>query len=105
MPAASSFWRRSSRSRLRVVPLAQLLLDGLQLLAQVKLALALRKLALHLRLDASAQLHQFQLAGQVAVHFVQPRLAIGLLEQFLAFRRFQGGQGSRNPSRPAGPVP
>ena len=48
------------------VALAELLLDGLQLLAQIELALALRELALHLRLDAAAQLQQLALAREVA---------------------------------------
>ena len=60
---------------LRIVALAQFLLDGLQLLAQIELALALRKLALHLRLDLPAQFEQFQFARQVAVDLVQARAA------------------------------
>ena len=55
----------------RLVAFAQFFLDGLQLLAQIELALALRELPLHLRLNAAAQLEQFQLARQVAVDLVR----------------------------------
>ena len=47
-----------------VVGLAELLLDGLQLLAQVVLALALAHLGLHLRLDLRAQLEDLDLLGE-----------------------------------------
>ena len=65
MPAASSFLRRSSTSRWRIVAFAQFLLNGLQLLAQIELALALGELSLHLRLDAAAQFDQLQLAREM----------------------------------------
>ena len=72
------------------VGLAELFLDGLELLAQVEFALALRELALHLGLDAAAQLEQFELAGEVAVDFVEALPAIEHFEQALALR---GGEG------------
>jgi hypothetical protein len=46
-----------------VVLLAELLLDGLHLLAQIELALGLPHLVRHLRLDAAADLLQLHLAG------------------------------------------
>ena len=47
-----------------VVGLAELLLDGLELLAQVVLALPLAHLGLHLRLDLRAQLEDLHLLGE-----------------------------------------
>ncbi len=92
MPAASSFCAQLFHVAAGVVAFAQLLLDGLQLLAQIELALALRKLALHLRLNAAAQFQQFQLAREVAVDLVRRARAVGLLEQLLPLGRAQRGQ-------------
>ena len=79
---------------LRLVALAQFLLDGLELLAQVELALALRKLALDLRLDLAAQFEQFGLAGQVAMHLAGARFHVQLLENRLALGMAEVGQGA-----------
>ena len=57
---------------LLLVGLAQLLLDRLQLLAQVVLALALVDLRLDLRLDLGAELDHLQLAGEDLGEAAQP---------------------------------
>ena len=62
------------------------------MLAQIELALVLRELALHLRLNASAQLHQFQFAREMAMDFVEARAPVGLFEQLLPLGMAQGGQ-------------
>ena len=87
-----------------VVAFAEFLLDGLELLAQVELALVLRQLSLHLGLDAAAQFDQFEFARQIAVDFAEPRLAVELFQQVLALGVSQEGQRCRQCNRPAGPV-
>ena len=68
---------------LLLVGLAELLLDRLQLLAQVVLALALLDLRLDLRLDLGAELDHLQLAGQDLREAAQPPADVHLLEQLL----------------------
>ena len=68
---------------LLLVLLAQLVLDGLELLAQEPLALALVHLRLHLRLDAGADLHQLELAGEYLGEHPQPLGHIALFEEGL----------------------
>ncbi len=75
-----------------VFAFAELLLDGLELLAEIELALALRELALHLGLDAASQLHQLEFARELEQNLIEPHQAVGLLEQFLPFQMHQGGQ-------------
>ncbi len=70
----------------RVVTFAEFLLDGLQLLAQIKLALVLGKLPLHLVLNARTEFDQFELAREVAVNLIEPRHAVEFFEQFLPLR-------------------
>ena len=57
---------------LALVLLAQLLLDGLHLLAQVVVALRLLDLVLHLALDLGAKLLDLQFLGQVLGKQLQP---------------------------------
>ncbi len=68
---------------LLLVALAQLLLDRLQLLAQVVLALALLDLRLDLRLDLGAELDHLELAGEDLGQAAQPPADVHLLEQLL----------------------
>jgi hypothetical protein len=68
---------------LRLVDLAQLLLDRLQLLAQEVLALTLVHLGLDLRLDARADLGQLLLAREQLRQPAQPLGHVALLEQRL----------------------
>ena len=65
------------------VGLAQLLLDRLQLLPEVELALPLLELGLHLRLDLRPELEHLQLAVQDQRGLPQPRLDVGQLEEHL----------------------
>ena len=65
------------------VALAELVLDRLQLLAEVELALALLELGLHLRLDLRPELEHLELAVQDQRELAQPRLDVRLLEQRL----------------------
>ena len=104
MPAVSSLARRSSISRVPSSPSPEFLLDGLELLAEIELALALRELALHLGLDAAAQFHQLELAREVEQNLVEPRQAVGLFEQLLPLHDAPGRAGCRPRNRPAGPV-
>ena len=46
--------------------------------------MALRKLPLHLRLNAPAEFEQLQFPRQVAVYFAQPHARVRLFEQMLA---------------------
>ena len=66
-----------------LVLLAQFLLDGLHLLAQVVLALRLLHAVLHFALDLVAQLLDFQLLRQVLVDLLQANVDIGGLQHFL----------------------
>ena len=68
---------------LGLVGLAQLFLDGLQLLAQHVLALVLVHLRLHLVLDLGAELQHFQLPVHEGGERAQPARQVGLFEQLL----------------------
>ena len=68
---------------LLVVPLAELLLDRLQLLAEEVLALALLHLRLDLGLDLRAELDHLELTAEDARDCVQPLLDVGGGEQGL----------------------
>ena len=71
------------------VVVAQLLLDRLELLAQVHLALALAQLFLDLRLDVFLRLEQPDLTLHVDQDAAQPLLDAQRLEQSLLFRNGQ----------------
>ena len=103
MPAASIFWRKLIDLALTFILLAQLLLDGLELLAQVVVALRLLHLVLHLGLDLGAKLLHFDFLGQVLVQQLQPINNAGGLEQLLLVVRGQEGKGRGNEvHQPAG---
>ena len=87
MPADSIFCRSSSMSRVAFVLLAQFLLDGLHLLAQVVLALRLLHAVLHFALNLVAQLLHFQLLRQMLVDLVQPHAHVGGLQHVLLVAR------------------
>jgi hypothetical protein len=80
-PASCS--RSSSTSASAGVALAELLLDGAQLLAQDELALRAVDLALDLGLDPRADLDDLELAGEDLGDAPQPQRDVGLLEQRL----------------------
>ena len=69
------------------VPLAELLLDRLQLLAKEELALALLHLGLHLRLDLCSELQDFELLVQNARHCAQALFDVHEREQLLLLLR------------------
>ena len=77
-----------------VVAFAEFLLDGLELLAQVELALVLGQLSLHLGLYPAAQFDEFELARQVAVDLAEPRFTVELLQKVLALGVSEKGQGA-----------
>ncbi len=66
-----------------LVLLAQFLLDGLHLLAQVVLALRLLHPVLHFALDLVAKLLNLQLLGQVLVDLLQADVDVGRLQHVL----------------------
>ncbi len=68
---------------LRLVDLAELLLDRLELLAQPVLALTTVHLRLNLGLDAGADLHELELAGEHLREHPQPARHVALLEELL----------------------
>ena len=82
-PASSSCSRSSCGLGLRLVHLAELLLDRLELLAQPVLALPAVHLRLHLGLDAGADLHELELAGEHLREHPQPARHVALLEELL----------------------
>ena len=82
---------------LLLVGLAELLLDRLELLAQVVLALALVDLRLDLGLDLGAELDHLELAGEDLREPAQPPADVDLLEQLLLL-------GGRDPQRPGDQV-
>ena len=87
--------------RLLLVGLAQLLLDGLELLAQEVLALALVDLAAHVALDLRAQLQHVELAGQDADELAHALLDVVLLEQVLLVLGLDAhGAGDEEGERP-----
>ena len=87
--ASSSRWRSSSTSAFSGFCLAQLFLDGPELLAEHVLALLLAHLGLGLAGDLLPQLQHLQLVGQVAVQQPQGLEPGGGLEQGLLLRHVQ----------------
>jgi hypothetical protein len=85
---------------LRVV-LAQLALDGLELLAQDVLALGLVHLGLDLGLDLALQLEDLDLAAEERRDDLEPLDDVRRLEQLHGAARWRG-PGCRRPCRPAG---
>ena len=81
---------------LALVAFAEFLLDGLELLAQIELALALRELALHLGLNLLAQFQQFYFARQLLVDVFEALRRIVFLEHQLAFGVPEAGQSARD---------
>ena len=75
--SASSWSRSSLASACRLVALAELVLDRLQLLAQEELALPLLQLGLDLRLDLGADLDDLALGGE---HLREPPQPLGDVE-------------------------
>ncbi len=75
---------------LLVVSLAQLLLDGLHLLAEVVLALVLLELGLDLALDLVADLEDLEVLGQDLVDALEADLHVQDLEELLLLGRAQG---------------
>ena len=75
-----------------LVPFAKLLLDRLELLAQEVLALVLADLGLDLRLDARAELEDFQLLDQDPVERVHAGADVERREDLLLDRRPDGRQ-------------
>ena len=90
--ASSIFLRSSSDLALALVLLAQLLLDGLHLLAQIVVALRLLHLVLHLGLDLGAELLHLDLLGQQLVQLIEPLDHAGGFEQYLLVVGGQEGQ-------------
>ena len=77
---------------LALVLLAQFLLDGLHLLAQVVVALRLLHLVLHFVLDLGAQLLHLDFLGQMLVEQFEAGVDARSLEQFLLLVRGQERQ-------------
>ena len=77
------FSRKSSRSPPRLVDLAQLFLDGLELLAQDVLALVAAHLLLDLAVDLLAHLQHLVLAREELQHLAQARLEVERLQHVL----------------------
>ena len=65
---------------LAFVLLAQFLLDGLHLLAQIVFALTLLDSVLHFRLNFVSQLLDFEFFGQMLIYLFQPHANVGSLE-------------------------
>ena len=83
------------------VGLAQLGLDGLHLLAQVKLALVPVHFVLHLRVDVVFQLQHVQLAAQQDADALQARGRVEGLQDGLALAHFQVTvEATRSASQP-----
>ena len=78
-----------------VVPLAELFLDRLELLAEEVLALVLADLRLDLRLDLRAELEHLELLDQEPVQHVHPGADVERFEHFLLDRRADASSGSR----------
>ena len=81
MPALSIFCLQLFGVARAFVLLAQFLLDGLHLLAQVVLALRLLYPVLHFGLDLVAQLLDFEFLRQVLVDLLQTHPDVGRLQQ------------------------
>ncbi len=77
---------------LALVLLAQLLLNGLELLAQIVVALRLLHLILHLGLNLGAQLLHLDLLGQMLIQQLQSGSDAGRLQQLLLVVGGQEGQ-------------
>ena len=85
--------------------LAQLVLDGLDLLAEEVVALGLGDLRADLRLDLAGQLQDGQLAGQEGPELLQADLDVGLGQELLLLldrERQAGAQEVGQPARVAG---
>ena len=78
-----------------LVAFAELLLDGLELLAEEVLALVLADLRLHLRLDLRSELEDLELLDQDPVQRVHARADVERLEHFLLDRACRSWSGSR----------
>src|SRR3989442_1205898 len=90
---------------LLLVGLTHLFLDGLHLLAQVILALALRYLVLDIGLDLRAKLEHFDFPGELAVQALEARFGLEAFEQLLLFGARKGRQvGGDEVGQPAGIV-
>jgi hypothetical protein len=76
-----------------LVAFAELLLDRLELLAQVVLPLGLGHLALDLRVDLRPELENLHFLRERFHQRLEPRLDVGRLEKRLALDRGQGRQG------------
>jgi hypothetical protein len=87
----------------RLVELAELLLDRLELLAQDVLALALVDLGLDLGLDLRADGDDLELAGQRLDELAQPGADVHLLEELLLLLGLEA-QGARDQVRQRGRV-
>ena len=85
---------------LALVLLAQLLLDGLHLLAQVVVALRLLHLVLHLGLDLGAQLLHLDLLGQQLVQLLQPVRPRSASPAAAACRPWSGRAATRRQNPP-----
>jgi hypothetical protein len=81
---------------LLVVAFAQLLLDGLHLLAQVVLALVLLQLGLDLALDLVADLEHLEVFHQDLVEPIEPRADLEDLQHLLLLRGGQRRQAARD---------
>ena len=86
---------------MRIVTLTQFFLNGFHLLPQIELALGLRELPLHLRLNFCAQLQQLVLAHQMLMHECQACPGIQLFQHLLPLGRAQTRKNSRNQVRQA----
>ena len=67
MPGLFNLFAEFFRLLFAILAFAQLFLNRFQLLPQIKLALALRKLPLHLRLNFLPQLEQLHFARQLLI--------------------------------------
>ncbi len=88
---------------LAFVLLAQFLLDGLHLLAQIVVALRLLHLVLDFVLDLGAQLLHLDLLGQMLVEQFEPVGDAGRFQQLLLVCRWSETAATRPRSRPGGP--
>ncbi len=79
---------------LLIVAVAQFLLDGLHLLAQVVLALVLLQLGLDLALDLVADLQHLEVLDQEAIHSLETLVHGEHLEQLLALGAGERGQAA-----------
>ena len=80
---------------LAFVLLAEFLLDGLHLLAQVVLALRLLHAILHFALDLVAQLLDLEFLREVLVDLLQPHVDVERFQRVLLVRRRKRRQATR----------